>query len=290
MKKIIKMKYGLNVNNMGDMLNEMIPRDLFGVDIKHVNNIYESETTGIGSYLGDYFVSRRSYTKYWRTREFAKKLKYFNRKSKKIRFWSTGFMEYPKGTEVSIRPNEQLRFSSVRGELSKKRIESIIGKKLNITTGDAGLLAENLVSDVRKKYNVGIIPHFREQDEQIFKKAADFYPNSKWINLSADPYEVVREIGECKNVISSSLHGLIVADSFGIPNVRVVKSNKMYGDGFKYDDYYSSFGINSEKVKLTESIDSLPSIEWIQKNYKISRKAVLQKQVEIENAFYKNLT
>lgn len=289
MTKTIRMKYGSSVNNMGDMLNELIPRDLFGVNVEHVDNIYESETTGIGSYLSDYFTSYESFTKYKRIREIAKRVKYFNNKSKFIRFWSTGFMQYSIGNERSIRPIKELEFSSVRGELSKQRIEKILGRKLDISTGDAGLLAAHLVSDVEKKYTVGVIPHFREQDEMIFKRAASYYPNAHWINLSDNPYSVIREIGECEVIISSSLHGLIVADSFGIPNIRVIKSNKMYGDGFKFDDYYSSFNVDSQKVYLTDNTNSLPSIDWIQEKYKIKRQDVQKKQIEIEKAFFKNL-
>lgn len=289
MTQSVKMKYGLIVNNMGDMLNEIIPRDLFGVNVSHVNNIYESETTGIGSYLGDYFTSSQSFTNYKRIREFAKKVKYFDRKSQFVRFWSTGFMQYPTGEEISIRAKHELKFSSVRGELSKRRIEKLLGSQLDVPTGDAGLLASQLVSGVRKKYAVGIIPHFREQDEPIFRRAADYYPNARWINLSDDPYDVVKQIGECEVIVSSSLHGLIVADSFGIPNIRVVKSSKMYGDGFKFDDYYSSFEVASRKVILSDDVASLPSVDFIQKNYQIKQRDVSEKQVEIKDAFFKDL-
>ncbi|MGK4179953.1 polysaccharide pyruvyl transferase family protein [Lapidilactobacillus dextrinicus] len=289
MTRTIRMKYGATVNNMGDQLNTLIPRDLFGVDIKNVNNIYESETTGIGSYLEDYFISVEKLEMRQRIKQKMKKIRYLPVKSPTVRFWSTGFMRYPKGDEISIRPIKDLRFSSVRGELSKKRLESIMGSKLDITTGDAGLLANRLVTVKEKKYLIGIIPHFREQDEKIFKKAKEFYPNSTWINLMNNPYDVIRQIGECEFIISSSLHGLIVADSFGIPNIRVIKSNKLFGDGYKFDDYYSSFGLNPKKVLLSDDIKSLPSISYIADNYVVNSDDVARKQVQICEAFYKNI-
>ncbi|MFS1001607.1 polysaccharide pyruvyl transferase family protein [Enterococcus casseliflavus] len=285
MSKEIKMKFGLIPQNMGDMLNVYIPRDLFDYEVKHVNNIYHSQTTGIGSYLGDYFIEESKLQLKDRLKETAKKVKYFTGKSD-VRIWSTGFMYYNNEVEVPIRKENEMKISSVRGELSKKRLEKAFGKKLDITTGDGGLLANELVGEVEKKYSVGIIPHFREKNEGIFHKAKDFYGNSVLIDLGEDPYEVVRKIGECDYIISSSLHGLIVADSFNVPNIRVTKTNKMFGDGFKFDDYYSSFGVKSKKIHLNTEND-FPKLDWISDNYEITREMVDTKKEEIRIAFKK---
>jgi len=58
----------------------------------------------------------------------------------------------------------------------------------------------------------------------------------KWISPSWDPLEVVRQIGSCKRIVTSSLHGMIVADAFGIPR-RVEICNKLDGGTFKFRDY-----------------------------------------------------
>ena len=60
-------------------------------------------------------------------------------------------------------------------------------------------------------------------------------------------------ISECECIISSSLHGLIIADSFLIPNQMVHLTDKLYGDGFKFDDYYSNFDINPQIFDLNKS-------------------------------------
>jgi pyruvyltransferase len=61
---------------------------------------------------------------------------------------------------------------------------------------------------------------------------------------------VSKEISKCRRVYSSSLHGLIVADSLGLPNVWIELSNKVIGDGFKFHDYNSSIDFTQYPVQV----------------------------------------
>ena len=49
------------------------------------------------------------------------------------------------------------------------------------------------------------------------------------------------QIGSCRRIVTSSLHGMIAADAFGIPR-RVEICSKMERDGgdFKFRDYSAS--------------------------------------------------
>ena len=51
---------------------------------------------------------------------------------------------------------------------------------------------------------------------------------------------VIEDICCCEAIVSSSLHGLIIADTYGIPNARVKFSDNVTGGDFKYDDYFES--------------------------------------------------
>jgi hypothetical protein len=62
----------------------------------------------------------------------------------------------------------------------------------------------------------------------------------KIINVTAGIYEFIDQLKECEYIISSSLHGLIAADAYGIPNHRVKISKLLLGGDFKYLDHYSS--------------------------------------------------
>ena len=74
----------------------------------------------------------------------------------------------------------------------------------------------------------------------------------------------MQQVNKYDSIISSSLHGIIVAHSYGIPAGWWKPSNKVTGDGSKFEDYAQSVGITLKpesdwkKVKMT-----LPSPETI---------------------------
>jgi pyruvyltransferase len=109
-----------------------------------------------------------------------------------------------------------------------------------VPIGDPGLLAYLFSKGSYKKYQYGIVPHKSDQgDTQL----------SSWnrsdtliIDIGAGIQEVIDMVEQCEKVVSSTLHGLIMADSLGIPNHWVKLSSKLYGEDFKFKDYYSAFG------------------------------------------------
>ena len=67
------------------------------------------------------------------------------------------------------------------------------------------------------------------------------------------------DIDKCDFILSSSLHGIIVADSFNIPNAWIYLTDKVIGKGFKFHDYFSAIGINHKPLNLdgSESLSQL---------------------------------
>lgn len=268
MKKI-KLYYS-QVQNMGDLLNELLTTKLFEMEIEHAKDIYEADFTGIGSFLGSFYNSMSI------KRGIKKNI--INPNPSLTTIWSSGFMQYPIGKEVPLKRN--IEIASVRGELSKKRLEKILNRELDITTGDAGLLTSDLVANkIVKEYKIGVIPHYKEFEDPIFDT---FRENKSFemIDLRINPYDVINKISKCEYIISSSLHGLIVADSFKIPNIRIVATDNLLGDGFKFDDYYSSFGVQSYFYDLMETEDIIDE-NFIIDNYKINPSLIDRKKHEI---------
>ncbi len=277
MKKI-KVCYS-NVNNMGDMLNKDLLEYLFNCEVKQSSH-YNADLIAIGSGLSTYLFDCS-------TIKNIKKI-ILGIIHPKVYVWGTGFLNYNNNNANEKFYKKQIKICSVRGNLTKKRIEKILGKKIDVPTGDGGLLSSYLLEEMpAQKYDLGIIPHFREKDDKIFLELQRHIPNSIIIDVQDSPINVIKKIAECKNILSSSLHGLIISDSLNIPNLHIVVSNKLLGDGYKFDDYYSAYNIKHYYI-TKKNIENF-NIEDIKKNYKIKKEDVEKKKKDLLECFpFKN--
>lgn len=125
------------------------------------------------------------------------------------------------------------------------------------------------------QYDLGIIPHYA--DYQIVAELYKDQKNVLIIDLMTNDVEsVTNQILKCRKILSSSLHGVIVAHAYQIPAVWVKFSENVFGDGIKYQDYFESVGIenytpeflvqaqdNNQTELLFSQTDSLPKAEKI---------------------------
>lgn len=171
------------------------------------------------------------------------------KKSKKSYVWGSGFIRSDDKCN-----NKKLEFRAVRGVYSRERLEQKYNK---IPLGDPGLLS-NLIyergSTGGKK--IGIIPHYVDEEEDILAKAKIDKENYEIISVKDAPDKVAKKITECKLILSSSLHGLIVADSFSVPNIHLKLSDKLTGGDFKFKDYYSALNRNHKSISGTDIYDA----------------------------------
>ena len=121
--------------------------------------------------------------------------------------------------------------------------------------GDPALLASELTHVTPNLYDLGIIPHWN--DPTLCDRFAYLGEQYNVVNIDpkADPLEVISTIGSCRKIVSSSLHGLIVADAFGIPRRAekppgmgsvCVCGNMHEGDSFKFEDHNATVGLPME--------------------------------------------
>lgn len=275
MEKTLKLHYA-RLQNMGDLLNPMIVERCFGCKVER-NSFLTSEMCAIGSCLGQYCYHGNILM---RIRQF------FNGyKVPHVYVWGTGFINYDDCKSRFFKRN--MEFLAVRGELTRKNLERMTGKPLNIPTGDAGILAPILLDETpEKKYDIGVIPHICDLEEETVSNTIKAYDNVLFINVKDEPLEVIKQIAQCRTIISSSLHGLIVADAYNIPNMHVIFSDKPKGDGYKYDDYYSAYGVKHQCRDLRE-LDA-PSIEDINNSYQITKEMVDEKKRIMLDTFPKD--
>ncbi len=140
---------------------------------------------------------------------------------------------------------------ALRGPLSARGVPG------NFALGDPGILASELVGQQEKQWDLGILPHW--QDKELaprFQQLVKAPHTVKVIDPGDDPLKVLREIGACRRIVTSSLHGMIVADSFGNIPRRVEICEKMNRDGglFKFRDYSESIKTPFEIGKMIEPL------------------------------------
>lgn len=155
-----------------------------------------------------------------------------------------------------IRENQfvkKAKFLAVRGPRTRKRLLEL-GYKVPQVYGDPGILISDIFPEnTQKRYELGIIPHYVNYEEVKSK-----FKNDKRvciIDLMTDNVEkTLLEIQQCKSIISSSLHGVIISQSYKIPSLWVQFSEKLAGDNVKFYDYFESVGISySQEFSINDT-------------------------------------
>jgi hypothetical protein len=111
--------------------------------------------------------------------------------------------------------------------------------------GDPVLLVTDWVRQWGAKYDLGIVPHW--SDTELRKR----FNYGFYIDVSKPPEEVVAKIAKCKRIISSSLHGIVVADAYGIPRqAELFPDAKKEGGDFKFRDYAALYNTTPQFGKM----------------------------------------
>jgi pyruvyltransferase len=215
--------------NWGDSINEFIFESILGEKVYSANKVFnlrkQEIITGIGSVL--------------------------NSKLTNYSIWGSGFLS-DKHTLIHS-PNEVL---AVRGKKTDKKIKELFGISSD-QFGDPGLLFKEFYKPKHsKKFQLGIIPHFKELDEKVvYEIQRKFGSDINIISPTLDVFQFADEVSKCENILSSSLHGLVLAESYGIPTSRISISKKLIGGNFKFEDYYSGVKISFTDIKTFDLQD-----------------------------------
>lgn len=273
----VKIHYSIR-DNVGDAINPYIVERVLGCNPVHAD-VNHCEVSGIGSGLGRFLYDPNQYRLQGRFKRTV--MRYLNQKQ--LVLWSSGFIKTPTGAEQKLRIN--IVPAAVRGKKSLEYVKRILRSDCtDCVTGDAGLLAAELLeSPISKRYALGIIPHDKERGNPVYQQICEQTPHAVLIDVRGDVMERLKLIAQCECILSSSLHGLIIADSFHIPNRRVILTDQLAGDGFKFLDYYSNFDIQPEPLNLRKIVFS--SVNDIYDNYSVLPEFVEQKKKELYGAF-----
>jgi hypothetical protein len=173
------------------------------------------------------------------------------------------------------------KYYAVRGLETLKRLRQI-GVKGDIAIGDPALLISLIYKPkTKKKYKLGIIPHYIHFDEVcgMIKNKEILVINLNSPNVEA----LLEEICSCENIISTSLHGIIVPHSFKINSIWCnLVDKKLAGDNVKFADYFSSVGIHNYSPYDIENINDIESIIDIINNSNVSVPQIDIKNIQMD--------
>ena len=156
---------------------------------------------------------------------------------------------------------------AVRGPLTRKKlIEN--GFDCPEIYGDPALLLPLYYNPkINKKYKIGIIKHWQTKADVSRFSSKDIHVISisnykKWT-------KVIDDILSCDNIVSESLHGLIIAEAYNIPNLWVdIELEKLESSKFKFNDFFQSLGKDRESAYTLTSETTAEQLFAELSNYK----------------------
>ncbi|KAA5822437.1 polysaccharide pyruvyl transferase family protein [Algibacter amylolyticus] len=190
--------------------------------------------------------------------------------NKKCIVWGSGIIS----KEYKIK---KAAFLAVRGPQTRKHLIDQ-GFSVPEIYGDPALLLPKYYNPkVEKEYKFGIIPHYRD-----FKKVNEFYKDQEGvllIDLMTNDVETTTDLFlKCDKIVSSSLHGIIVAHTYGIPAVWQKFSDDVFGDDIKYQDYFESVNIKPYTPVIIDIKMNMSDLDMIFENKStLPKKEVIDK-------------
>jgi len=221
--------YFCDIQNFGDQLNRDIAK-YYKLDVDFSSMQHEASVQGPGIFALGSILDRAS--------DF-------------FRGWivGSGFMDAD-----SRKAFYHADVHAVRGRFTAERI--LTHSRLPLF--DPGVLISKIFPASEKRFKLGIVPHYADRNNQQIQSLLKRHHESiLMINVQNSPSVVAHQISSCEHIVSSSLHGLVTAHSYGIPCAWLKLSDKVSGDGFKFHDYMSAYNHSIESFSGTISLESL---------------------------------
>ena len=210
------LSYDNHRNNLGDILSPIIARHYGSKKVKR--------------------ISKRNCRKFEHYFMIGSILQ---RCTSKSIIWGSGLIS--ETAQCNEMPKKVL---AVRGPLTREKLIAQ-GIECPEIYGDPALLLPEIYPDLKRKkqYKLGIIPHFKDKNDPWLKQYFLDDPSVKIIDIQNKyPMKVVDEMLSCEKIVSSSLHGIIIGDAYGIPSVWIEFEHPFEDGHFKFQDYFTSVG------------------------------------------------
>ncbi len=193
-----------HVANFGDQLTRPLLADLFGIRPQIVHRRFAGKVLGCGSVI-----------EHVRPGDVV---------------WGSGSLF---GSAVDA---SEATVLAVRGPKTRMVVKGDVPE----VYGDPGMLLPLIYTPrhARRRYDVGLVPHMCDHDALVARDPAVLAIDVR----TRDWRRVVDQIASCDVIVSSSLHGIVVAEAYGVPAVWVQPTGRLQGGRFKFDDWYEGTG------------------------------------------------
>lgn len=176
--------------------------------------------------------------------------------------WGSGLIEVPTEEVVRSIKKYEPKVLSVRGKETARHLENIGIKVENAGAfGDPALIMPLFYTpkSQRNINDIAVCPHYIHKPK--FCKYFDNDESIKLIDVQMDLESVIDDITSTGVCISTSLHGLIMSQAYGIPWVwlEVVDAN-LKGDDFKFNDFFSTLN-QSQVAHVRVSLEELAALD-----------------------------
>lgn len=164
--------------------------------------------------------------------------------------WGTGLMR------DAAHPLPAATVLAVRGPLTAERL----GLGDEPPYGDPGILVSRRIRRPASDGRIAVVPHGHHRSHaglaRLVARAGDAV---RTVNVHQRARTAVREIAAARAVITTSLHGLITADAYGIPAVWTTLDPPLGGGNFKFRDYEAAVTPGRTRYRAFGELDALES-------------------------------
>lgn len=205
--------------NIGDLLSPYLVREISARNVHRAHTSIFPRLLGLGSILGA--ATAKDYV------------------------WGSGFIS-PNISNLTINPR---RVYAVRGKATRDLLAKNKILTQDLPLGDPALLMPRYFYPKVKVVSgrIGIVPHYvdyKVMSEMLVGTGSELH----LIDVRREPELFISDLLSCQFVFSSSLHGLILADTYQIPNLWIRISNKIVGGDWKFNDYFSTTDFPEKQV------------------------------------------
>lgn len=202
--------------NFGDLISPVILRLMCGIEPIRVNSNFRGKILGAGSIL-----------KAARPDDIV---------------WGSGLI-----APVPFN-GRGIRFAAVRGPRTRELIDGDVPERY----GDPGILMPLVyaASPTDRRYGVGLVPHYKDKDVLSSADAGVLAIDTE----AKDWKTTIDKIVSCDVIVSSSLHGVVIAEAYGVPAVWVQPTDRLKGGEFKFHDYYEGTGREARRSVWTRNL------------------------------------